>query len=151
MNIETHRNRPGDATSAPGPARLGVAPPVLVATLLLSAAAAYEFSRIALSRPWPIGAPISHTFSGLLAALWITASISIPLRRRSRGMAVTAWVSGVAAPAAMVFHALFLQAVQARIALAYLPLAAAVGFCVAHVFNSREIRRLRRAMGLADP
>jgi hypothetical protein len=112
--------------------------------VLLFVCAALEGSRIALGVPWPVDDPVySHIISALLAGLWSAAGIAILLRERSSRWAAIAWTLGIAAPAAMVLHALFTRFLGSWAGVFFLPAGIAAIVLLKRTFAHREMDRLR--------
>jgi len=116
-----------------------------VALLVLGIAA--EVPRLFLDATWGRFGPIlSHGESILVATIWAAAAVTLPLRDRNGALANAAWILSLAAPAAMVLHAVLTVALSGvHYGLAYVAGAALLSFLLKRTWDGRDFDRARHA------
>jgi len=116
-----------------------------MAAVLLLVGVVSETLRLVLQAPWAGWAPwVSHSVSGLLAFIWLSAALAVWLRHKRRWLASAAWSLSLVAPFLMVVHGVLTRLGGASAGLLYIPGALLVGFCLKRTWDGREFRWLRR-------
>jgi len=115
----------------------------LLAAGALAVGVGIETFRLFPGHHWPgYGPGVSRLASSAFIALWSMTAVSAVLRRRHRVFATLAWVLSVLSPLFMVAHAAVTRVGGAFLGLAYVPLAAAVGFALKRTLDGGEWKTL---------
>jgi hypothetical protein len=122
----------------------------LGASSILVAAAAFELGRIATNIPWRGFAPwISHTASGALALLFLATAAAVAASHVSVAAGRAAGVLGAIAVPVMAAHGLVTRVGGTVPGLAYVGVAALVGFLLTRALKSPSLPWRRAAGGAA--
>lgn len=108
----------------------------LAVVLLAIGVAAEAFRLLVPGGTWPGYSPLlSRAVSATFIGAWSVHAVALLARRRHRVFASSAWVLSVLSPFFMVAHAAITRIGGSYLGLAYVPLAAALGFALKRTFD----------------